>query len=448
MKRTATRAMQYWVRVTRGDATVARNTWLTVGARYIITAMAAGSAVIVATQLGAKGAGTYAQVRVLPTVIAALLGGGLTIATPYFIGAKRYSTQAIYETSLFLGTVLSLVGWGGWMLAGPLLHTHVYTQLSPQAVLAVGLAIPLQILCNYLNSIQQGLQDFKGANLVLIAEEFCAFVLVLPLLAGVSVGPTTIVVSAVVSTGLAALLAAVLLWRNHGLRPWVRFHRDIAVASIHFGIRGHIGRVANMLNWRLDVMMLSFLAPVEVVGSYAVASKVAELFRPVSASLTFVLRPMIAALPVDQARQKGIELYRRYFAGNLVAVAVMAFAGGPVILRFFGPEFASAVPAFHILLFGLAALGASGVLNGFNVGIGKPEFNSYTALVGMVVTVVGDVALIPTYSLMGAAVVSSAAYTAKAIALTGLFMANSGVTLPELIGLREVRPKEYRADAV
>lgn len=436
-----------WVRLTRGDWTVTKNTWLTVGARYIVTALAAASAVIVATSLGAKGAGTYAQVRVLPTVIAALLGGGLTIATPYFIGAKKYPTQAILETSMTLGIVLSVVGWGVWVLAGTVLHTHVYTQLSPAAALCVGLAIPLQIFSNYLNSVQQGLQDFKGANLVLIADEVTGFVLVLPLLFGLSVSPTLIVVSAVMSTAAAAFLAAVLLWRR-GLRPFPRFHKDIAVDSICFGIRGHIGRIANMLNWRLDVMLLSFLAPVEVVGNYAVASKVAELFRPVSASLTFVLRPMIAALPVEQARLRGIELYRRYFVGNLVAVAFMAFAGGAVIRQFFGAEFSAAIPAFQILLFGLAALGASGVLNGFNVGVGKPEFNSYTALAGMIVTVIGDFAFIPTYSLMGAAWVSSAAYTVKAVALTGLFMANSGVTLSELFGLKEYRPKEYRPDAV
>ncbi len=439
MKHFANGLAKRWVRVSRGDWAVAKNTWLTVGARYIITALAAGSAAIIATQLGAKGAGTYAQVRVLPTVIAALLGGGLTIATPYFIGTKKYATQAIVETSMALGMVLSVIGLLAWWFGGPVLHAHVYTQLSREAALCVGLAIPLQIFCNYLNSIQQGLLDFKGANLVLIVEEFVAFALLTPLLFGLSVGPTTIVVSAVVSTGAAAALAAALLLRR-GLRPFPRFHRTVAVDSIRFGLRGHIGRISNMLTWRLDVMLLSFLAPVEVVGNYAVASKVAELFRPVSASLTFVLRPMIAALPVEQARQKGIDLYRRYFLGNLVAVTLMAFAGGPLILRLFGPEFAPAVPAFQILLFGLAALGASGVLNGFNVGIGKPEFNSYTALAGMIVTVVGDFALIPTYHLMGAAVVSSAAYTVKAIALTTLFMSHSGVSFAQLVGLKESRP--------
>jgi len=80
------------------------------------------------------------------------------------------------------------------------------------------------------------------------------------------------------------------------------------------------------------------------------------------------------------------------------------------------------------------------VLNGYNVGIGRPEFNTYTALVGLVITVVGDVTLIPVYSLIGAAVTSSVAYSLKTAALTGLFLVTSGVTLPQLVGLKEYSP--------
>jgi len=195
-----------------------------------------------------------------------------------------------------------------------------------------------------------------------------------------------------------------------------------------------------MLNWRMDVMILSMLAPVEIVGYYAVATKVAETFRPLSAAFTFVLRPMIASLSMSEARAQGVALYRRVFALNLVLVFIMAFAGGPIIIRMFGPDFAAAVPAFQILLIGLAALGGAGVLNGYNVGIGRPEFNSYTALAGLVITVIGDVTLIPSYSLMGAAFTSSVAYTVKAVALTFLFLSTSGISLPQLMGMKEYSP--------
>lgn len=415
-----------------------RNTSITVVARLIVTGAAAVSAMIVATTLGAKGAGTFAQVRVLPSVIAALLGGGVTIAAPYLIGGRKYPVQAITETTVAIGLALGAVGVAIWILASHFLHSHVFTELSGPAAMAVGLSIPLQVLLNYLNSIQQGLQTFKKANIVLCTEEIVTLLLVLPLLAGVG-GNNLIWISDMSGTAVAVLVAIMFLVRK-GIWPFPRFHRAITVEAITLGIKGHVGRIANLLNWRLDLMILSFLAPVDVVGYYAVASKVAELFRPLSASLTFVLRPLIASLPLHEARARGVYLYRRFFTINLAAVVVMTFTGPPIILHFFGPDFAAAVPAFQILLFGLAAHGADGVVNGYNVGIGRPEFNSYTALAGMVVTVIGDFALIPSYSLIGAAFTSSLAYTVKAVAMTAIFLSTSGVSVRQLIGFEEYLP--------
>src|SRR5207244_12333844 len=113
-------------------------------------------------------------------------------------------------------------------------------------------------------------------------------------------------------------------------------------------------------------MVPSVAAPVAVVGHYAVATKVAEAFRPLSAAFTFVLRPMIASLSVSEARAQGVSLYRRVFALNLLLVVIMAFAGGPIIVRMFGPDFVAAVPAFQILHVVLAALGGYGVMIGFH----------------------------------------------------------------------------------
>jgi len=305
--------------------------------------------------------------------------------------------------------------------------------------IAVGISIPLQMIRNYLNSVQQGLQTFTEANIVLLVEDVATLLLVLPLLWGVQSGPTVIVFAAVGGSAVSCL-ASIWYLVKHGYKPWPRLHRELSLEMMRFGLKGHIGRIANMLNWRLDVMILSMLAPVETVGYYAVATKVAETFRPLSAAFTFVLRPMIASLSVSEARAQGVALYRRVFALNLVLVFIMAFAGGPIIIRMFGPDFATAVPAFQILLIGLAALGGAGVLNGYNVGIGRPEFNSYTALAGLVITVIGDVTLIPPYSLMGAAFTSSVAYTVKAAALTFLFLSTSGISLPQLMGMKEYSP--------
>jgi O-antigen/teichoic acid export membrane protein len=416
-----------------------RNVSITMLTSFVSTGAAALAAVVVANALGAAGAGTFALARVVPNLVALLLGAGITIANPYLIGAGRYPVQAITETNVALASLLSIIGLAGWIACGDVLHAHFFATLSDGATLVLGLSIPLQILRNYLNAIQQGLQHFRAANVVLFIEDLATLLLVLPLLGGVTDAPSVIVVACVGGSALSCLASAAALAVRR-IWPWPRLHRAIAAEAIVFGAKGHVGRIASLLNWRLDLIILSTLASVEVVGYYAVASKLAEAFRPLSNAFTFVLRPLIASLPVAEARARGVLLYRRVFALNFALVLIMAVAGGPIIIHLFGREFAAAIPAFQILLIGLAALGGEGVLNGYNVGIGRPELNSYAALVALAVTVMGDLLLIPSYGLLGAAIASTAAYTIKAVALSAVFLATAGVTLPELIGMKEYTP--------
>jgi O-antigen/teichoic acid export membrane protein len=260
----------------------------------------------------------------------------------------------------------------------------------------------------------------------------------LPLLGGF--GGTSLIVASSLGGLVMSVAAALFFLVRAGLRPWPRVHRAIAGEALSFGLKSHVGRVAAVLNWRLDVMILAAFASVEVVGCYAVASKTAELFRPLGASLTYVLRPLIAGLDAAQARKKGVALYRWVFAINLTTVVIMALVGGPLILLLFGEEFAPAVPAFQILLIGLAAHGADPVLNGYYIGIGRPEVTTYASLAGLAVTVIGDLTLIPAYSLIGAAIASSAAYSVHAVALTAVFLLTSRVSLRELLGIEELSP--------
>jgi O-antigen/teichoic acid export membrane protein len=393
--------------------------------------------VVVANALGGKGAGLFTEVRVIPAVIAGLLGAGITIANPYMVGSKRYSVQAITETTVALAMIMGGLGWLGWWLCGSLLHAHVYTDLSREAALLVGVSIPLQLLRIYLNSIQQGMLSFRGANLVVCVEEVASLLFVVPLLFGVENGSKWIVLAAVGGTAVSCTVAVALLW-SRGVRAIPRLHWDIAVDSMRFGLKGHIGRIANLLTWRLDVMLLALLASTEVVGYYSVATKIAEMFRPLSAAFNFVLRPWIASLSAAEARDRTVRLYRWSFGINLGAVAVLAFVARPIIVRFFGPEFEIAVPALYVKLLGLVARGSEGVISGYNVGIGRPEYNTYTALVGLVVTVIGNAALIPPWGLVGAALSFTVANTAKSVAYTWIFLRTSGVSLLRLIGLEDL----------
>src|SRR5207248_9151830 len=128
------------------------------------------------------GVGAFALARVVPTVVAAVLGAGVTMSNAYLVGGRRVSIQAITEASMALALVIGFIGWGVWIAGGSFIHARFFSSLSETAVLLVGISIPLQMIRKYLYSVQQGLQSFTVAKVVLLAEEVGMVVFVLQVL--------------------------------------------------------------------------------------------------------------------------------------------------------------------------------------------------------------------------------------------------------------------------
>ena len=95
---------------------------------------------------------------------------------------------------------------------------------------------------------------------------------------------------------------------------------------------------------------------------------------------------------------------------NLAAVVPFVLLAGPVIGLFYGDQFDSAVRPAQVLVVGMLLGGAAGVASGYLYGRGRPGLNSVAFGLGLVVTVVLDLLLIPAYGAMGAAVASTVTY--------------------------------------
>jgi len=67
------------------------------------------------------------------------------------------------------------------------------------------------------------------------------------------------------------------------------------------------------------------------------------------------------------------------------------------------------------------------ILASYINGIGKPRVNLYISMVAMVVTVILDITLIPRYSIEGAAVASSMAYSLATFLSMAYFLRQTGL---------------------
>ncbi|GAB3255501.1 hypothetical protein GCM10027425_15610 [Alteromonas gracilis] len=409
--------------------------------RVVAVLAVAVATVVVARAGGAADVGGYALLRILPGLLGVLAVCGLPGALAWFLAAPRRGRPGLWPSLLAIALAGALAGTIVWAALSPVLAAVFLTGDAVPVVLLAGVTVGSQLYLTLGKTALQGLEDAPGADRVIAAEEL-AFLpgYGLALLAGLAGTPALVV-------GLAGadLVVGWYAWRRVG-RTWrartgsplggaLRGRPDPAQVReiVGFGWRGQIGGLVTLLNLRLDFAILGALAGPAVLGVYAVASKFAELLRLPGTALTWVTYPRLAGLPAEEADR----LARRMLwpaAAVVVAAAVPTYALiGPVVRLLYGAEFEDAIGLARLLVVGMLLAGAAGVASGWLYGRGRPGRNSVALGVGLVLTVVLDLALIPAYGAWGAAVASTVAYVAADAVLVGMLL-RGGRVAPRPVG--------------
>lgn len=391
-----------------------------VSARALAIAGLTAATVMVARSGGATAVGSYALLRMLPGLVGVLAAAGLPGAMPYFLSAGRRGRAGLWPTIVGIATLGSVLGTTVWWALTPLLRETFFRLDSTTLVAAAGLTVSTQLVMTLGKTALQGLEDRRGADAVIAAEEVFFVPIYALALVVLGSGSAPVVWALAVADLLVGgwawtRVARVLHWRRGGMaraphgiwgRPEMPLTREIA----SYGMRGQVGGVLTLLNTRLDFAILGAWAGPAVLGSYAVASKYAELLRLPSLALTWITYPRLVGLDTATAARRAMALARpALLAVALAAIPVFALAG-PVTRLLYGSGFESAVRPAQVIAAGMVLSGAAGAASGYLYGRGRPGLNSAVLAVGLGATVVLDLLLIPRYGAMGAAVASAVAY--------------------------------------
>ena len=359
---------------------------------------------------------------------------GLPGALAYFLADGRRDAPRLWPTLLAIGVVGAALGTALWLLAAPLLTRVFFPGESVASIALAGATVATQLVLTLGKTALQGLRDRRGGDLVIAAEEV-GFLPCYLLVLLTGVGGT---VGLVLALSLADLVVGADAWRRvaahvrrHHQRPARAVFRGrpdpvLAREVVAYGLRGQVGGLLTLLNLRLDFAILGALAGPAVLGTYAVASKYAELLRLPGTALTWVSYPELAGESAQQADARARRLVRPALLGVWAASVPMFLAAGPVITLLYGDRFADAVPQARLLLVGMLLGGAAGVASGYLYARGRPGLNSVAMGVGLVVTVGLDLLLIPRYGGMGAAAASTAAYLLADAVLLAMLARLSG----------------------
>ena len=396
-------------------------------------AIAAVGTIAIAGVIGPAFKGVLATLVSISTIAAVVLSWGLAGATSYYLAAKKW-TEAQFNSLSVVWTLLSLVlayvvfgvarRFGGERLLMGLTDLQLAT--------ATGMVLLYQL----------------AGQAVLALRRFKLFAV----LSVLSAAANPAVFFVLVALGTGKLAAAVWAW----IFSQAVIAISAQVAMMQFakwrlerledldGVAWYAARaggwdVLNLVNLRLDVLILRSISTASATGAYALATQLTEVIWFVPVAIGTAVFPEIA----DGGHERGIWTARiaRLTSAVSIVLALLVGIAATVLIAVYLPSYAAGIPAVWLLLPGTVVAATSKVLGNDLNARGLPQALLWAAVASIVVTVVGDFSLIPIMGSAGAAIVSSAAYSVAALVIVAFFTRVTGgrpqSILPRPADLRE-----------
>ena len=387
-----------------------------------VLAFALVNSAVIARWLGPEGKGQLSLAMLFVSILALLLGGGLNAAITYFAGSRRATIADLSGNSIGFGLLASAVGVAAAaMLQGAGLFERVLPGVPGWLLGLAILSLPLALPGGYLSGLLLGVQRIGSVNAVNLAQGAASTLLLTALVVGLD-GGVGAAAAALITAAAGALVALGVLVRRLGgsLRP--RLQREVLQPMLSYAMRANLGNVLQFFNYRLDVFVVNYLLGAEQVGIYGVAVSLAELLWQWPQAVSFALFPRATASDPEQMNRLTPRVLRWTLLVTLLGAIGLALVGALVIRFVFGERFAGAYGPMLILLPGVVLLGGGKVLGSDIAGRGHPGLNSLNSAAALVVTLAGNVALVPRFGIAGAALASSIAYALNFLLAVAFFL--------------------------
>jgi enterobacterial common antigen flippase len=376
--------------------------------------------VLLARTLGPAGRGALAAVVLWPTMLWTVGNLGIFDSVTFMSARQTAPHRSIVSTSLGLAAVQSAI----LILIGLVLVPIVLSRQEESVVrdcLIYLASIPTSLVTLYLGSVLNGMHRFVAFNIVRITV-FVGNAIGLVLLAITSdLTVTSAMLAYLVSQVVSALVAcAIVLPSLEGFR---RPERWLARELLAYGWRSQLSSISNLLNERVDQLVISIVFAPASLGLYVVAWTMTSLSATIGHSVALATLPAVAKADTRDDRLAKAHEYVFLTAATTAVLVIPLIILAPQILRIvFGPDFVAATDVTRILLIASVTLGTGRVLGAVLKGVNRPLDAGIAEGVGLAVTAVGLAILLPILDLKGAAITSVAAYTASTAA--GLHLAN------------------------
>jgi O-antigen/teichoic acid export membrane protein len=399
-----------------------------------------GISVLVARTLGPEGRGAYGVVVTAVAVLPLVCGFGFESAVRYWSARGEVEPRSILRTATALGMLQSaLVGGVGVVcvtLRSPdwLVPESIGLLSATALCMGLGFSSLKSLWGNFLVG-QERYGFTTWGNNIATALQLCVLVAWWQL-AGMSLDAALFALGVQTVVALPLFLAFAARDFGRALRaPFVG--RGDLRQMVGFGVWQWLGALLTQTNLRLNVFLLAALGGLHETGLYTAVLGPAQFLLLLTSPLNLVLSARTARRSDDlDFPQRVAAAMRLVLVISAVPALVGAVLATPVLPWVFGERFVDAVPAFRLLLPGVVAMSLIQLMAQYLVGTRRPEWNTWVAGAGAVLTVALNLLLIPSYGASGAALATSIALLTTLLVSVFAFLRVSRLPLRDLLAFR------------
>lgn len=282
--------------------------------------------------------------------------------------------------------------------------------ITPALATLILVSVPLTVALAYLVATLNGQERFRTSASLAIAcqlTELAGVVVLILLMARTAeIAFLGYVIGLLVGVSIALVVGWDFIRSAWNGSPTLKSFG----AALSLGVRGQLGNVATLFNYRLDVFIVNAFLSTAQLGLYSLGVVVSEALWQIPHAAAVALFPRTARTLEQGATEFTCTITRQVLIISLacgVALAVVSPFAVPLV---FGTRFSASVSVIWWILPGTVALSLAKVMSADLAARGKPEYSSICSFISLAATVALDLTLIPRMGIQGAALASSLAY--------------------------------------
>ena len=188
--------------------------------------------------------------------------------------------------------------------------------------------------------------------------------------------------------------------------------------------------------YRMDYWFINYFQNKDELGLYALASRLVQVLWLLPMTVAAVIIPFTVTA-CDELMEKIKTILRLQFSGYILSGILLAIAS-PVLIPFlFSSDFKGTVLPFIILLPGVIIFTLTTILAAYFAGINRQDINLKISIYCFLTIFLGDILLVPKFSIEGAAIASCIGYSLSGFASLYVFSKKSGWSFKELLLVRK-----------